>query len=152
MRIQTPYTEDYGTCAYTHVWLRIMHEDLNPDDVTQLLGVSPTETQRAGDPWLGKKPGRVYKKSGWTLSTEGIFTSRDARHHLDWILERVRGKVSAFTVFHARGYLVDVCCRWDSKSGHGGPTISPPQMRDLADLEVELWFDIYVGDLDIPGS
>jgi len=148
VRIQTPYDEDYGTCSYAHAWLRIMSDDLDPDEVTRLLGVSPTETQRRGDPRPGKE-GRTYKKSGWFLSTAGTLTSRDARHHFDWILERIRGKKEAFTVFHSRGYLVDVCCRWDSKSGHGGPCLSPPQMRDFADLEIELWFDVYVGDLEV---
>src|SRR6185369_4481453 len=105
-------------------------------------------TQRRGEPWPDK-PGLIYKKSGWSLSTKGVLTSLDARHHFDWILERIRGKKEAFSVLHSRGYLVDVCCRWDSKSGHGGPTLSPSQMRDLAELEIELWFDVYVGKLSI---
>lgn len=146
MRIQTKYDESYGTCSYTHAWLRIMSEDLDPDEITRLLAVSPSKTQRRGESW-SYKPERIHKKSGWFLSTEGILTSRDARHHLDWVLEHIRERKEAFSVFHSRGYLVDLCCRWDSKSGHGGPTLSPPQMSVLADLEIELWFDVYVGDL-----
>ena len=148
MRIQTPYDEDYGTCSYTHAWLRVMSDDLNPNEITHIMGVSPTETQRKGEPWTGRGS-QTYKKSGWWISTQGILTSRDARHHFDWILERIRGKKEAFRVLHSRSYLVDVCCRWDSKSGHGGPTLSPLQMQDLAELEIEVWFDVYVGDLDV---
>jgi hypothetical protein len=125
-----------------------MSDELDPDEVTRLLAVSPTRTQRKGEPWPGKEP-RTYKKSGWTLSTKGILTSRDARHHFDWILERIRGKKEAFSTLHSRGYLVDVCCRWDSMSGHGGPCLSPPQMRDFAELEIEVWFDVYVGELGV---
>jgi hypothetical protein len=36
-----------------------------------------------------------------------------------------------------------LCVRWDSKSGEGGPTISPVQMKRLAELGIELWFDVY---------
>jgi hypothetical protein len=126
-----------------------MSDDLDPDEVTRLLAISPTETQRKGEPWPDK-PRRVHDKSGWFLSTEGVLTSHDARHHFDWILERIRHKKDAFAIFHSRGYLVDVCCRWDSKNGHGGPCLSPPQMGAFADLNIEVWFDVYIGDLKLP--
>jgi hypothetical protein len=142
MRTNVPYDEHYGTCSYTHVWLRIMHEALDPDEVTQLLGVSPTEIQRAGEP-RSPKTDKVHKCSGWFLSTEGILMSLDARHHFDWILERVGDKQSEFSALLERGYLLDVCCRWDSKSGQGGPTLSPPHMLGFARLGVDLWFDLY---------
>jgi hypothetical protein len=146
MRIQTPYDENYGTCAYTHAWLRIMHETVDPDEVTVILGITPSRVQRRGDPNQGK-PGQLLSKGGWILSTEDVLGSKDARHHLNWILERVSGKNAEFAQLHSRGYLVDLCVRWDSVNGHGGPTISPPQMKALADLEIELWFDVYVGEL-----
>lgn len=146
MRIQTPYDEDYGTCEYTHAWLRIMHETVDTDEVTAILGVRPTKAQRRGDPKKGK-PDQFYSKGGWFLSTEGILKSKDARHHLDWIIERIAGKKQAFIQLHQRGYLVDLCVRWDSLSGHGGPTVSPSQMKALAELEIELWFDVYVGEI-----
>lgn len=38
---------------------------------------------------------------------------------------------------------MDIACYWVSRSGHGGPTIPPPQMRRLADLNIELGFDFY---------
>ena len=145
MRIQTPYDEDYGTCEYTHAWLRVMSETVDPDEVTSILGVAPSKVQRRGDSKKGK-PG-FWAKGGWFLSTEGVVSSKDARHHLDWILERLGGKRDAFMRLHERGYLIDLCVRWDSLSGHGGPTISPNQMKVLAELEIELWFDVYVGDL-----
>ncbi len=146
MRIQTPYDEDYGTCAYAHAWLRVMHETVDPDEITATIGVPPSKVQRRGDPKKGKT-NEFLSKGGWFLSTEGILGSKDARHHLDWIIERIAGKKMVFAQFRERGYLVDICVRWDSLSGHGGPTLSPIQMKALSDLEIELWFDIYVGEL-----
>jgi hypothetical protein len=124
-----------------------MDESLDPDEVTSLLGVTPTEIQRAGDP-RSPKADKVHKCSGWFLSTESLLTSLDARHHLDWILERVSDKRRELAILRDRGYLLDACCRWDSKSGQGGPTLSPPQMLGFAQLGIELWFDIYFDDLD----
>ncbi|MEK7951772.1 DUF4279 domain-containing protein [Luteolibacter soli] len=147
MRIQTPYNPEYATCAYTHAWLRIMSETLDPDAVTGVMGVQPTETQRAGDP-RPTKPDRTYKKSGWWISSSGVLTSLDAREHLDWILSKLDGCDAAFEKLHAEGHLIDLCVRWDSRWGHGGPTISPVQMRRLAELQIELWFDVYFDGAD----
>ena len=42
-----------------------------------------------------------------------------------------------------------ISCFWGSRCGHGGPTLSARQTRRLADLELELWFDVYFeGDED----
>jgi len=43
--------------------------------------------------------------------------------------------------------MVDLCVRWDS-GGQGGPTLSPSQMGALAELGIELWFDIYFAGND----
>ena len=46
-----------------------------------------------------------------------------------------------------RGCLVDICCRWDSASGHGGPNMDPGHMLQLGSLGIAVWFDIYFGRL-----
>jgi Domain of unknown function (DUF4279) len=143
MRLQTPYDPAYGTCAYTHAWLRIMSPELDPDEITHMLGVMPTETQFRGQP-VDKMPEKTFSKSGWFLSTQGILDSKDSRHHLDWILDHIRDQNLAFSELHNRGYLIDLCVRWDSLRGDGGPTLSPKQMHELSALDIEVWFDVYI--------
>jgi len=46
------------------------------------------------------------------------------------------------------GVRMSVNCVWYSRSGHGGPTLWPEQMRVLADLNLECSFDIYFQDKD----
>jgi len=41
------------------------------------------------------------------------------------------------------GVKVDINCFWASENGQGGPTLSQPQFLKLAELGIELWFDIY---------
>jgi hypothetical protein len=36
-----------------------------------------------------------------------------------------------------------ISCYWCSAAGHGGPTVTPAQMRIMADCEIDLWFDFY---------
>lgn len=145
MAAGTPYDENYATCTYTHAWLRVMGPEVDPDEVTAIVGVPPTEVQRRRDP-VHHKPEKTYSRGGWWISTKGVLESKDARHHLDWILEKVAEKESEFMQLRGRGCLVDLCVRWDSRWGHGGPTVGPKQMQALAGLGIDLWFDVYVGE------
>jgi hypothetical protein len=89
-----------------------MSEVLDPDEITKILKVEPSETQRAGEPRSSKSK-KLNKASGWFISTKGILNSLDSRHHLDWILEKVATKEKELKRFQSRGYLVDVCVRWE---------------------------------------
>jgi hypothetical protein len=119
-----------------------MHEQLDLSEVSRLLEVKPTSTQRAGD-LVSAKSGRVHKYTGWFLESEDQVESRDSRDHFAWLLDRVSGKSKALAALTSHGYLVDICCRWDSASGHGGPSMDPTQMVQLGSLGIDVWFDIY---------
>jgi hypothetical protein len=142
MRTHTDYDDTYPTCHYTHAWLRIMSEDMDPGEISKILNIEPSYVQHAGEP-RSPESKKLHKTSGWWISTENQLTSLDARHHLDWLLEHVAGKQKQFALLQQRQYLIDACVRWDSKSGHGGPTLSPKQMSGFGDLGIEVWFDIY---------
>lgn len=119
-----------------------MSDDFDIEEVTTLIGAQPTSTQKQGE-FRSKKRGTAYKKTGWFLSSEGSTSSKDSRDHLDFLLSRLSEADDGINELHDRGFLIDLCVRWDSKAGHGGPTLSPSQMSRLAELEIELWFDIY---------
>lgn len=143
----TTFNPDYPTCSYTHAWLRVMHEQLDLDEISRLLGVEPTSTQKAGD-LASATSGRVRRYSGWFLESAGHVESRDSRGHFAWLLDRIAGKEKAISALTARGYPVDICCRWDSASGHGGPNMDPAQMVQLGSLGIDVWFDIYFDRLE----
>src|SRR5262245_637305 len=106
---KTAYNENYETCARTYASLRIIHRDLDPAEVTQLLGITPTESFRTGDPHP-PKPDRVWEHGGWFLTSCDVITSRDLRHHLDWLLQRVGTMREAFALLLDRDYRIDIPC------------------------------------------
>ena len=124
-----------------------MSENLDPDEITSFLGIEPTKEQRWGES-ISSCSEKKHKKSGWFLSTKGILYSLDSRVHLDWILDRVADKKNEFSELIKREYLIDVCVRWDSRSGHGGPTLSPKHLSGFGELGVKVWFDVYFFDED----
>ncbi|QCB45522.1 DUF4279 domain-containing protein [Hydrogenophaga sp. PAMC20947] len=146
MQPSVRYDDEYATCVSTFVWLRVMSETLEPDSVTRRLHVQPTRTQLRGAlPAPNSK--YPYKYSGWFLESDGQVQSRDARRHLDWLLSQLTGKGKVFAELMAEGNKVDVCCKWESV-GQGGPLLSPPQLEGLAQLGLELWFDVYFAGQD----
>jgi hypothetical protein len=142
------YDDDYATCVKTFAWLRVMNEGLEPESATRILGIEPTRTQRRGE-LPRPKAKRPLENGGWFLESVDHVESRDARRHLDWILERLRGKADAIAQLKAQGHRIDLCIRWDSV-GHGGPTLDPRQMSELGALDTELWFDVYFAGEDDP--
>jgi hypothetical protein len=134
------YNDEYPTCARTYATLRLYPGEIDPSSVTQRLGIEPTEWQRSGELWL--RSGRPLI-NGWFLRSRDHVESRDSRRHVDWLLDRVAPKAEAIKGLQETGCKMDISCYWLSRSGHGGPTVSPSQMARLAELNIGLWFDFY---------
>jgi hypothetical protein len=136
--------DEYATCAGTYATLRIYPERLDPVEVTARLGISPSSWQRRGEirnPGSKRQvPASIH---GWFLTSEGVVESRDIRRHLDWLIAQVGPKAGVLSALQSEGCRTDVSCNWLSRSGHGGPTVTPVQMGELARLGLELWFDVY---------
>lgn len=148
------YDDDYGTCARAHATLLIYPVRTDPEAITGRLGIEPSSWQRKGGPiagGLGRAPG-VAEIDLWSLSTRGRIESRDSRRHVDWLLDQVEGKAAILRSLQEEGARMAVSCYWLSRSGHGGPTISPGQMRRLGALNIELWFDVYFLGDDEPAT
>jgi hypothetical protein len=130
------YVDDYPTCAATYATLRIYTGEMTPDIVTATLQLEPSKTICEG-----KDDAHL---NGWFLSSKGLIDSRDLRRHLDWVLERIRGRESELRSLQSQPAVrMDVFCYWASEQGHGGPTLNPKQMRELADLNLTIGFDCY---------
>ena len=72
-------------------------------------------------------------------------SSLDSRRHIDWLLERLLPVSAELTGLRRDGVAMDIFCYWVSRDGHGGPTLSPRQMRDLVTLELDCDWDVYWG-------
>lgn len=148
----TPNNPNYPTCEKTYGTLCITGSDMNPLEVTSLLGIHPSKSQTSGETRASRNGPILNKLSGWFLSTKDHVNSQDSRDHIDWILKTLVGKDHAIAAIHQRGWQAILSFYWLSFSGHGGPTLSPPQMRRLADLGLEISFDCYFLNDDESGQ
>lgn len=133
-----PYNDEYETCADTYATLRIYPELYSPAQVTELLGISGAKEVAASS--TVKKS---VRPAAWFFSSKGVVTSKDSRRHIDWLLDHLKNKKEAVQELHQTS-VIDISCYWLSASGHGGPTISPHQMQRLSELNIEVFWDIYL--------
>jgi hypothetical protein len=142
---RTPYDDEYGTCLETRVELIIYPGELSPHEITKRLGIDPSQVNIAGEERVNRLGrNRRVMINGWFLSSDGQVESRDARRHLDWLLQRLLPRSERLAQLQQMsGIRMSVSCAWYSRSGHGGPTLWPEQMKALADLNLECSFDIY---------
>lgn len=142
----TPVNVTYATCARAYAELRLYPDSMRVEEVSRLLGnIAPTTAYNAGDVIQNSEGrSRTVGRSYWTLSSEGVVHSLDVREHLDWLIDKLMTASGLIQLQTEHSVLMTVCCVWCSRSGHGGPTLWPRQMRELAKLNLELTFDCYL--------
>ena len=146
------YNDEYPTCAETKATLRIYHDQLDPESVSNQLSLTPTVSQRKGGVPASRWASKPAAIGGWFLSTEGKVISKDCRRHIDWIIESLVGRGDVLRQFREDGCRTEISVYWVSAYGNGGPMVSPHSMARLGVLGLELQFDIYFFEDDTQAS
>jgi hypothetical protein len=139
------YDDDFPSCEETRATLLVYPGSIDPQEVSDRLGLEPTSSGRRGDVVISSA-GRTRQAAHntWFLSSEGVVQSKDLRRHIDWLTAQLLPKREPLLSLQAEADLgMYVSCVWWSKEGHGGPTLSPRQLADLSQLNLECGFDVY---------
>jgi len=150
----TAYNRDYGTCRRTCVVFSVLCGSMLVTEATNFLGIQPTDVAEKGKV-VANSRGRIAPLNIWFIRSEGQVDSLDLRHHLDWLLDKIEPAASGIhQLQRLDGIVTRIMCIWESSVGHGGPTLWPEQMQRIANLNLELGFDIYFfgDDEDEPDS
>lgn len=121
--------------------LRFFGDDLDPYQLTQLLGSESTGSYRKGDVLRGKKYDRVMPTGSWFLSTPRSATaSLDA--HINSLLDCVTSDLDIWRELTQK-YDSDLFCgvwlfRWNR-----GVDLEPETLKRMADRRLRLGLDIY---------
>jgi hypothetical protein len=138
------YNDTYETCERTIVELRIYSDSLVPAEISKCLSMTPSTSVTKGQLLISRSGDRqrVGKVNSWILSSEQHINSKDARRHLDWLLDQISEVKSALGELHSSGKVtLYVVCIWWSAFGNGGPRFWPRQLQRLGELELELEID-----------
>jgi Domain of unknown function (DUF4279) len=128
--------------------LRIMGDDLIPDEVSALLGVQPTMSQTKGQEIpTSSPPGFRLARTGiWRLAgTETEPENLDGQ--VRELLDRLNTDIS---VWHslAKRFKIDLFCGWFMGGSNEGVVISPATLLALGERGIELGLDIYGPETD----
>lgn len=139
---ETLYNDLDPSCERTAASLLIYSETLSPEELEARIGTPPTNILRKGrTTFLPTGRIRVDKLNGFFLESEEFVDSRDLRRHIDWLLERIGGRVESFHSLWRRGEVFgSIQCIWWSAHGEGGPILRVDQLEAIAELDLELSF------------
>jgi len=126
--------------------LRVIGDDLDPDEVTTMLGCTPTFAQRQGQHIPTRSASfpegfRVAKFGLWRLdATEAAPENFDAQ-----VAELVGKLTRELAVWRdtARRFRVELFCGWFMKTSNDGVSISATSLRLLAERGIGLEVSIY---------
>lgn len=130
----------YRSCAS----LRLFGDDLDPEEVTRLLGCPPTSSQKEGDIIRHKTDGgeHVAPYGKWLLQEDECCPG-----DLDGQIQRLLGRVSAeSSVWHdlVSRFRTDLFCGIFVQQWNEGFSLSPAVLAALGNRGIELDFDIYI--------
>lgn len=132
-----------GELSETHASLRFFGDDLDPDEITRLLGKSPTKAERKGDVIRrdGAVPDLTLRQGSWRLDAHSVVPGNlDAQ-----IAELLRGSSPDLNIWRrlSAAYRGDVFCGLFLRTYNEGLSLSPTTLQSLADRGLLLDLDIY---------
>ena len=136
-------------CIAARATLCLADDGLDPDEVTGLLGVAPSDAYRRGA--HGRGPGGSPALTGvWLLGTDPAGTPPALDVHLGALLDAIAPAADAVRALAARVERAEVFCMWRTTDpGGAGPVVPAGTLARVADLGLALGFDFF---LDRPGA
>ena len=124
--------------------LRVTGSDLDPEIVSNMLGLRADQGHRRGDPNIGKS-GRIYSHfaEGLWLKKSAVSRSRPLEDHLDDLASKLIDRQGVFEELEKRGWQADIFIGVLGIGGNSVFRISPQTQKRLAVLGLELTFDVY---------
>ena len=125
--------------------LRIFGDDLQPEEVSRILGCAPTKAWPKGRVQVSKSGHEMIKKTGAWL----LHASDAEPENLDGQVVELLAKLTSDTATWAelgRRFEVDLFCGWFMESSNEGVSVSPKTMFALAERGSGLSLDIYGPD------
>ena len=132
-----------GHLHHSIATLRFYGDDLDPAEISALLGAKPTESWKKGDKLVGKSLGhiRIAKTGMWRLSA-----SRKEPEDLDCQIQEILGVLSqdleVWIGLRSR-YKPDIYCGIFMGSGNDGLPISADALLMMGSRGIDLNLDIY---------
>ncbi len=136
--------------AFDHslVTLRFFGDDLLPEEVSALLGATPTVSHHKGQELKGSQSGavRAARTGSWRLDAEPR-EPEDLEEQIFEILDQLTGDLAVWQSL-AR-FRPDLFCGLFMGSSNDGVSLSPRVLLALGERGIELGLDIYDAEEEV---
>jgi hypothetical protein len=132
------------------VTLRVMGDDLDPADITRLLGHAPTRAHAKGQTWTSRTTGseRIHKFGAWILITDDA-EPEDIDAQAAALLSKVTPDLAIWREIAAR-FEIDLFCGLFMEDSNESGNLSARTLLALGERGIELALDIYASPDDTP--
>jgi hypothetical protein len=127
----------------TRVALRIAAVNLEPEVISQRLGLKPSKARRRGDPNIGRN-NRAYSdfSSGlWLL--ESSLDVEPLEKKLETLISRIQPKQAEIRALGNEGLEVEIIIGVFGDDRNAMFYLSSKVVRDLGEIGINLAFDVY---------
>jgi hypothetical protein len=127
--------------------LRVIGADLDPSEISHLLGCVPTRSHRKGEDLrkLQAKLPNVACAGLWALEARAMAPG-NVNQQIGELLASVTTNPSVWDAL-ANRYQLSVFCAWFMEGGNEGEDISAETLRALSDRRITLSLDVYGPDV-----
>jgi Domain of unknown function (DUF4279) len=132
-----------GSVDECSVTLRFFGEDLDPDEVTRVLGILPTVSYRKGDIFRGKTYDRIYTTGSWRL--RGERSDVYLEDQINTLLDRLPFNLEVWQNL-TRRFQSDLFCGLWLKRWNRGLDFTSKTMQRIGERGLALSLDIYADD------
>ncbi len=131
----------------TTATLRLFGDTLDPDEVSALLGASPSYSARKGDAKASKsEKARIEKTGKWIFKTDDCAPG-NLNLQIETLLSKLTQDLDIWRDLASR-FQCNLFCGLFMSSSNDGESISANTLLQLGSRGIEIWFDIYNFDED----
>jgi Domain of unknown function (DUF4279) len=124
---------------------RIFGDDLEPQEVTSMLGIQPTTSYLKGGIRKGKRRDYAWKTGGWLLERD--FKGVDVDSAIKTILSELPNDLSCWRRIDER-FTMDLYFGLWMSTTNDGFHLDPDTIALLADRRLTVDFDIYIPTME----
>ncbi len=125
--------------------LRVIGDELTPDEVTRVLGAEPTYAHTKGEV-LQRPKGRIAKLGMWRLEVPPSEPS-EFNAQVALLLSQLNQDTQVWRELSAK-YEISLFCGWFMRESNEGEDLSPTTLSALGNRGISLALDIYAPDED----
>ena len=131
--------------------LRVFGDDLDPNEISRLLGAQPSDARRKGQELPTRSGQTGYARTSiWRLDAPDT-EPEDLNRQVATLLGALTSDLDTWRGIASR-YTLRLFCGWFMRGGNEGVDVSPDTLLALGSRGIELSLDIYGPDADLPND